>query len=480
MEFSYFNARLSVAILHRLLAFGYIATLVLPSLTLAADNTLLNELSRLDNEFRNVSAIFYSSTSSNPDQKIPKVKSIKRLLQLVKKSIADADDVSAIRLLHRNKNLVMDNVDSRAVFTFIELLLRNNETKMANRIYDSIRNEGERSLLATANFIFAKYYADRNEWNRTAELLDGIFTELPKTDATYAYLLMGVALQELKKHRQAIIYYKKIPYDSYYYREAQLNIAVANIRQGWWTDANIIIEKVTNKATSSDHDEALNRLHLVLGYALLQREYYRNAREAFRKIALSSRYANRALLGIGLTATSQGDFVGGLNALSILKQKNTFDLSVDESYLLLPYVYDKLQQEITVSASYAEAMNHYKKRIRSLEQLIEKHKDFSASQFDRENSILILNDNSLDYGAIFPNSFLKNYRLLQDLSISQDRQGSISNKLQRLLRKYDSAYQKVANTLLEKRISYLRSYLNQSRYGFARFLDSNSETTTDE
>jgi hypothetical protein len=350
---------------------------------------------------------------------------------------------------------------------------------MADRIFAAIKQDGDKSLLATSNFIFAKYYAIRNEWVRTGQLLEGTFTELAATDATYAYLLKGVALQELKKHREAIRYYKKVASDSPYYREAQLNIAIASIRQGWWTDANNIIKKVTGDTVPTGHDEILNRLQLVLGYALLQREYYRNARDEFRKISLKSRYTNRALLGIGLTATNQGDYIGGLNALSILKQKKTFDLSVDESYLLLPYVYDKLQQEITVSASYTEAMNYYQNRIKSIENLIGTHKTFLPENYDRETSTLTINDNRLDYGSIYPSSFIENYRLLLRLA-DRTISGNESKQIQNLLTKYDNSYQRIINTLLEQRLSYLNSYLNQSRYGFARFLDSNSETANNE
>ena len=476
MDFFNLQANISAAIRQGLVVLSYIAIIVFPNLSPANDTNLINEISQLDNDFRKLSTTFYGDSQ---DKALPKIGNVDKLLQLVNESIKNSDDITAIKLLYRNKSLVMKNVDNRAIFTFINLLLRNNEWRMASEIFTTIQEDGDRSLQATANFIFAKYYADRNEWPQTDKLLNGIFTELPVNDATYAYLLKGVSLQQLKKHRKAIEYYRKIPKASKYYREAQLNIAIANIRQGWWTDANNIIKNVTENVSNNERDETLNRLHLVLGYALLQSEYYRNARDEFRKITLNSRYTNRALLGIGLTATSQGDYVGGLNALSILKQKKSFDLSTDESYLLLPYIYDKLQQEITVTASYSEAMNYYQKRINSLEQLIGTHKTFSPTQYDKETSTLTISDNHLDYGDMYPESFINNYQLILKLS-ERNKNSAKFATTSSLLKKYDRTYQEVVNALLEQRLSYLKSYLNQSRYGFARFLDSTNETAGNE
>lgn len=472
MDFLYIDVCLSVVARRTLLIISYVLTLAYSTPSLA-ENHLLDEINQLDSEFRKISTSYYKSAAGTSTDKRHRFNSISKLHARIKELASSADDISAIQLLYQNKALVFDNVDDRAVFTFIELLLRNNEWNMAKELFSTIRDEGDKSLLATTNFMFAQYYADRHEWQNANNLLNDIFSELPNNDAAYAYLLKGVALQNLKRHRKAIKYYKKIPISSRYYREAQLNIAVASIRQGWWTDANLIIKKVTeNTSDGVSHNETINRLHLVLGYALLQREYYRNARDEFRKITVDSRYANRALLGLGLTAANQEDYVGGLNALSILKEKNTYDLSVDESYLLLPYVYDKLKQSVTVSTSYTEAMTHYNNRLNSLQEIVIRHTPFSSQQYDDTTSTLVIGNNRLDYAQEYPESFIKNYRLLLQLS-TVVKNGLTSKHLLVLLGKYDRTYQKIVNALVEERITYLKSYLNQSRYGLAKFFDNN-------
>ncbi len=433
------------------------------------------EIQRLEARFKNLSTAFYQDSSTKADDNLQTLTNIDQLLSTVNKLSDSNQSITAIQLIYLNIETVEDNLDTKAVFKVIELLLENNEWNLANTLFRAIKSDGDKSLLATVQFIFAKYHAQRNEWQQTNRLLEGIFTELSDEDAAYAYLLNGSALQHLKKHRQAVKNYNKIPLTSPYYSHAQLNIAIANIRQGWWTDAQTKIQALIKQSSKTNKDELTNRIYLVLGYALLQREYYRDARNAFRHIGLNSKYTNRALLGIGLTATSQGDFIGGLNALTILKDKKTYDLSVDESYLLVPYVYEKLQQEITVTTSYTEAMNYYQRRISMLDKVSTQHADFLNLKYRQKASNFIIQSNNFDYGSQYPESFINNYRRLNEFN-NVAVNSKIKNKISKLITRFDTTYQNIVSNLSRQRIDYLKSYLNQSRYGLARLYDSTNET----
>jgi hypothetical protein len=92
---------------------------------------------------------------------------------------------------------------------------------------------------------------------------------------------------------------------------------------------------------------------------------------------------------------------------------------------------------------------------------------------------LIIDNNRLDYGEAYPESFIKNYQLLLqfDKNMAND---PISRQLNELLEKYDRIYQRIVIVLVEERISYLKSYLNQSRYGLARLFDNNREAPGNE
>ncbi len=438
-------------------------------------SSIQGRILELEDDFKTLSQAFFESELA-ATKTVETLTNIDHLARQVAKLNQSGDTAGAILLLYHNQPTLNNNIDNKQVFEFIDLLLSNNEWHLASVLYEAIEYEGDKSLLATVKFLFAKYHAQRHEWKQVHGLLRGITTELASENADYANLLNGSALQYLRQHRQAIDSYKKIPATSRYYSYAKLNSAIANIRQGWWTDAQIAITDYLASSGKDNRDEMVNRLNLVLGYALLQREYYRDARNAFRQVGLESRYTNRALLGIGLTATSQGDFVGGLNALSILKDKKTFDLSVDESYLLVPYVYEKLQQELTVSASYTEAMNYYQQRIDKLKQMLKSPIDFSSVTYDVSTSILISQQTSLDYGKHYPRSFLNNYRLLQKYA-SLAKNKTLKKNIDKSLQTHALVFQQIMKHLLELRLEYLKSYLNQSRYGLARLYDSSNEAT---
>jgi len=441
----------------------------------AADYKAINKKIRLlESEFKSLSSEFYQESSSYADENLKRITDIDQLLSNVEKLNNANKSIAAIQLIYFNIETLNDNLDTKAIFKFINLLLDKNEWRLANTLFNSIKSEGDKSLLATVQFIFAKYHAQRNEWSEVNKLLEGIFTELSEENAAYAYLLNGSALQHQKKHRQAIKNYNKIKKSSQYYGYAQLNTAIANIRQGWWTDAQTKIQNLLKLSKKTNEDELTNRLYLVLGYALLQREFYRDARDAFRHIGLKSRYTNRALLGIGLTAASQGDFVGGLNALTILKSKKTFDLSVDESYLLVPYVYEKLQQEKSVTTTYTEGINYYQRRIRKLDGISTQHADFKNLNYNLSTSSLIIQNNSFDYGKQYPEAFIRNFQRLNEFSHATNNK-KIKNKISKLTIKFDSVYQNIIANLANQRKNFLKSYLNQSRYGLARLYDKTNE-----
>ena len=433
------------------------------------------QIQKLENSYKALSSLFYTDSKSYSAASQKEITDIDELLLSVTKLNDANQSIAAIQLIYFNIQTVKDNIDTKAVFQIVELLLDKNEWNLANTLFKEIKNEGDKSLLATIQFIFAKYHAQRNEWPQVNKLLDGFITELSEENAGYALLLNGSALQHLKKHRQAVENYKKVKPTSQYYSYAQLNTAIANIRQGWWTDAQTKIQDLIVQYNKTNEDELTNRLYLVLGYALLQREYYRDARESFRNIGLESRYTNRALLGIGLTATSQGDYVGGLNALTILKNKKTSDLSVDESYLLVPYVYEKLQQELTVTTTYTEAMNYYQRRTANLKDISNKKSDFSKLLFNANTSSFIMENNNFDYTNRYPDSFIKNYeRLIEFKGVTKSKK--IQSKINKLIENFDKTYQQIVADLANQRIEYLKSYLNQSRYGLARLYDNTIET----
>lgn len=433
------------------------------------------QISSLEKEFHNVTNDIYTALSTELTSCQHKVKSLTKLsLQL--ESLKQQDNqITGICLIQYNISLIRQNIDNKKIFYIFRYLLENNDFVLANSLFSTAKKEGDKSLISNISYTFARYYAKRREWKKVSQTASGIYSDLAFEDANYARLITGIALQKIKSHRKAVSIYLKIPIKSRYYPAAQLNIATAYLRQDWWTDAQIKINGLLKNKKIHLSKEMVNRLYLVSGYSLLRKEYYRDAREAFRNVEVNSMYSNRALLGIALTATSQEDFISGLNAINILKSKKTHDLSTDESYLLLPYIYEKLNQNMTASASYTEALNYYKQKIDTVRKIdVTKTSAIKASEIINNNYKLIIDDTSIDFTEDYPPSFLGNSKIISEISkhINYIKNPALTNKFNHLEGKYNILLAEMIKSLLARYSIRLNNYMNQSRFGIARLFDS--------
>lgn len=430
-------------------------------------------LETLEKQFQQFSDDFYKQIIKQDRLPLQKYQTVAELNNKVNEYIRSDKPIQAIALIHFNLATIRNNLDALEVIPLTAVLLEHDDWHTAKYIADAAVNEAGKAANSNLSFVFAKYFMQRRDWQKAQEHLDDIINELSTDDADYARLMIGTLLQYRKKHRQAITYYKQIGKTSRYYSYAILNLAVAYIRQDWWTDADIIINDLVKNHDEKVSDQMIDRLNLVLGYALLRKEYFRNSRDAFRNVGLNSPYTNKALLGIALTAASQEDYIGSLNAITLLKEKKSTDLPVDEAYLLLPYTYGKLKQYLTASSAYTEAIKYYQDRIAEL-QAISHNNDGLPSMVsiaDNGHDISIGN-NTFDYSRRYPQSFFKNYTTLTTFQAYVHDMPNLSGRYRTLLAEYQAALREISLHLLSERIEYLQSYLNQSRYGLARLYDS--------
>lgn len=453
---------------------GFLINLTISPSSFAISNA---EIKTLEEDFQQITNQFYTSLSKNLYECRSRTRSLKRLNQQLNKLSQKNKNVIGICLIQSHIPLIEENIDSKETFPIFQFLLNNNNLLIANRLYVKARSDGDQSLVSNISFIYARYYLKRKEWKKVLKYIEGTYNDLTAEDGNLARLSTGIALQKLKKHRTAVKIYAKIPQQSKYYSAARLNIATAYIRQDWWTDAHTKINEILSSKKIKTNSEMINRLYLVLGYSLLRKEFYRDSREAFRNIELDSIYFNKALLGIALTATNQEDYISALNAINILKSKQTFDLSVDESHLLLPYTYEKLNQNMTASASYTDAQKYYQERIKNITAIKNKKQyDIRAADILNNNNFLNLDNNIINFSNHYPVSFLENSSQLNMLSKYTNH---INNK--KLLKKYTTLKTKHNNSLsrmigdvFDKRLTYLNSYMNQSKFGLARLFDNSN------
>ena len=440
--------------------------------TTKKDNELSTELTALDNRFREFSSHFYSTL--NRADKPSKIDSMESLTRNIDRYRNQNQSLNATAAILNNLALVEKNIDTTPIINICAVLLETNEWNTASQLYKKLKKQGDKSLVSNVSFSFAKYHFARNQWKETIEIVESIRSDLPPEDFHHALLMHGISLQHFQKHRIALKEYEKIPSSSRYYAAARLNMAVANIRQDWWTDAHIIINELLNEKGRKREHELTDRLYTVLGYSLLQQQYFRNSRDAFRNVSLNGKYTNQALLGLALTAAYQEDYVGALNAVNILRDKKSRDLAVDEANLLLPYFYEKLKQLTTANTGYLEAIKYYEGRTQNIRLALSKDSDTLIKQVAASDSSTIsVNDEILELGDKLPRFIFDNIRLLVQFQSHIDRLGdtTLRREYETVNSNYRNVLRKTVQAALDQKISHLTHYMNQSRYGLARMQD---------
>ncbi len=377
------------------------------------------------------------------------------LLTLITTEVSAHQRFSAIQLVMGNLPLIRANIEADEVMGMFDLLLAMEALEQAKAIFLIAAQTASDNTISKMHYRLALFYYAHEDWKKVLKEMDAISARnaLTQDESDYAYVIYGIVLQNLKQHRQAITYYDQVANTSQYYGYAQLNKAIAFLRQGWWTDADLTIKSAVTAESISKNPELLNRLFLFIGYAQIHHEFYRNARDSFRKISVKSEYADKALLGIGLCAIHQGDFAGGLNAFNLLKKKNTDDVAVIESRLLSAYTYVLLGKKDVASEHYANAIAYYQNKL-------------NASMAEKQNS---LDNIPLD------SEYLPGWLKVHIESLQEFKQLALSNSERAKISSLYDQYLLLTKTLLRKgydaHIEVLSSYLAQSQLGQAQLYD---------
>ncbi len=428
------------------------------------------QIKLLDQKTSKLANRFYQQLSFVSNDSVKTITTSEQLNDLFVSDPRSNHGLSLVITIHANLAFIREHLDPNSTPKVLKALLDNNDITTALSLFKLIKNNADDLLIAKASIQLADYYNDRRQWQNTLNILDFDFEELAELDASQASMAKGLALQNLKKHRQSIKEYNKVYANTPFHTSAQTNIAIAHLRQDWWTDAHIIIKQLL-KPESKISAEFRDRLNLMLGYSFFNKEYYRESREAFRDISLESQYTNRAIMGLVLAAIAQQDYSGALKTLTLLNQKNGNELVIEESYLLLPHLHQKLQQFNKANLAYQKSIDYYEQRIAQLGLITpaEIVNNFNAIANRRQNTIQLA-ETKLELTTLYPEYFEKNIALLNQMK-NNSLDPSISTKLDLLLNEYQETFELAAHQLVARRVNALSSYLSQSKFGLARLYD---------
>lgn len=369
------------------------------------------------------------------------------------------DYAGALHILAAHRALDVARVGDADLHLSARLALQLYGHPLVEVLLAEARQQADRLSEATLLLELARFYAANERWENVIQLFtdDAIFEQLSKNDLGEAYVLWGTALQKQKKHREAIRIYEKVASDSRHFRIAQLNLASAFLRQEWWTDAHAAIHAAL-KENSKKRDELDYRLFTMLGYSQIQFGFYRDARESFRNVAVSSGYAQRALLGLGIAALHQQDFIGALNAFDKLRALPKQDMSATEAYLLSAFTLRQLEQFDAATGRYQEAIDYYQTLSSQIAAQLESNNGAAIHFLRAEHNT----DKTLVNNA-------RKIALLDGLSKSVA--GNDSAGIGILRSKLNNTSAQRTRDLLREEKTAIDSYLSQSRFGLASLYD---------
>lgn len=407
-----------------------------------------NELGRvIDNSYH-----YFSKSATDPDD-------LNNTLLKANNYFQTANYADSLRALAAGNALSTKHFHDPNMQATIRLALQLHAQITIEKLLIQAQQQANIAAEAVLIFELSKFYANLENWEKVGNLLadDSLFEQLSSTDRAEAYVLLGTALQKQKKHREAMQLYEKVTEDSNHFRIAQLNLATSYLRQDWWTDAFSAINNAL-KINAKKRDALDYRLYTVLGYAQIQFGFYRDARESFRNIAISSEYAHRALLGLGIAALHQQDFIGALNAFDKLRVQSQQDISIAEAHLLSAFTLRQLEQYDAATIRYQEAINYYQNASADITTQLNSANQQWVKFFRAEHKKdkLIINNT-------------RKIVLLDGLV--KTGASSDSSSIGNLINKINRESNQRATYLLQEEKAAIDSYLSQSRFGLASLYD---------
>ena len=219
-------------------------------------------------------------------------------------------------------------------------------------------------------FNLSKLRYQRGFYSEAEQALSQIGDSLPDyRQAERLNLLANIYLHQ-QNYDKAVSTLKDFSGESSWEPYAQFNLGVAFVKLGKLEEGIEQLAAVgTMKPTTNELVALRDKANLALGYAHLKHEQPEAAGEAFNRIRLNGPLSNQALLGVGWAWNMQAQYNMALLPWIELKSRSTFDPAVQESYLAIPYNFEKIAKPKLALVYYTGATKSYEAQLRKLDRI---------------------------------------------------------------------------------------------------------------
>lgn len=209
-------------------------------------------------------------------------------------------------------------------------------------------------------FILAEIYYKKSQYQKSLSLMSEHIDYPSESLADKMELLAALNHLMLNNNERALNHLNNIQDVAQWGPYSLFNTAITYARLDQPEQAEHYFMRIL-RLTSDDPllPVVKERAFLALGKQYLTYERWPEARRAFENIRLQSPVANHALLGLGWAYANSDDPMGALAPWLELRDRHQADPAVQEAYLNVPYVYEKLGALQSALNGYREAEQHF-------------------------------------------------------------------------------------------------------------------------
>ena len=248
----------------------------------------------------------------------------------------------------------------------VDLATRNQAALALARVF--YKKNDPQSTLYALQLIRDEPEKSRYDAKYSLDVLRGKEPESFKTDVAYLRALASIDTGQFTEAANSLQLLKK---EKNLKGFVLYNLGIALIQSGEEEQGLAVLDELSSMELSDNGLLALkDKTSLKLAYRYLDKGDASQAQKYFERVRLDGPYSNRALLGSGWIAVSQGRYDRALVPWSILHNRAETNYSVQEALMAVPYAYGKLNAYGKAANLYDHAMDVFAEEINSLDDSI--------------------------------------------------------------------------------------------------------------
>jgi hypothetical protein len=154
-------------------------------------------------------------------------------------------------------------------------------------------------------------------------------------------------------------------------RYARYNLGIALIKAGETDRGTAVLDELGRAAAEDEEYRGLrDRANVALGLAALADNRQQEASAYLERVRLKSPQANKALLGLGWTASARKEPAKALAPWLELTQRDLSDSAVLEAHIAVPYAYAELGAYTQSAQGYEQAITTFSRESTALDESI--------------------------------------------------------------------------------------------------------------